>query len=160
MAKMSAERQRERETDATIREACELVHRWLRVASAPPKKRRLLPAEMMRWGVALVDATADLGRPAFRVVTPSGESVILTGALLRSLGHAAVVICDEVIACLDSFEHAEASEPVSSLRITLALGFRRPTPNDQLALEAVLYPHQLSGAIPLLAARRPDGWPR
>lgn len=146
------------ERESETRELRDLARRWRDRMQCPPKR---IPPDLMRYAFVLTDGTGDYREPVFKVVTEGGECIPLTHEMLKALQSVILTLCGETFCYL---EHAELrpgpNQPVPKLRLTQAIGFSRPEPDDHCCLVTEVEPHDLAfSRLTFLANRRPDGWP-
>jgi len=143
-----------------ITELTDIARRWLRVGRQ--RKRRRIPRAFKRYGFVIADGTLAYGEACFMVVTASGESMPLTGAMVRSLSRETLVMADDVIAMVDQVDPLVGDdEPVRELELMIVPGFARLQPRDYATVSARTVPGDLEFTRwSFTAAARPSNWPR
>lgn len=159
MAPMTTD-ERVMERTELITELAQIARRWLRVARQ--RRRKRIPRAFKRYGFVIADGTLAYGEPCFMIVTGAGESMPLTGAMVRSLSRETLVMADDVIAMLDQVDPLVADdEPVRELELMLVPGFARLAPRDYATVSVRALPSDLEFTRwSFTAGKRPAGWPR
>ena len=146
--------ERENET----RELRDLARRWRERMQRPPKQ---IPRNLLQYSFVLTDGTHDYGEPLFKVVTQGGEAIPLTHEMLKALDGVLLTLCGEVFCYLEPAAlRPGPHQPVPRLRLTQAVGFSRPKPDDHCCVTTEVEPADLQFMRWIfIANRRPDGWP-